>query len=74
MRALRFILQLMILEVAKALLVAGADPNAKARSQVKLRFILQEIMGWQKLLLAAGADPNAKIETGYTPLHDARNF
>jgi ankyrin repeat protein len=62
------------LEVAKALLAGGADPEARGESWARTPLHWAAFKGniWAaELLLVAGADVNEKDAHHYTPLHIA---
>jgi len=65
-------------EVAAALLVAGADPNAQARNPMLVRPLHSAAAVGQRavveLLLQHGADPNTRQEGGWTPLAEAAHL
>jgi hypothetical protein len=62
-------------ETVRALLEAGADPDADAENPLRVRPLHSAVASrdaqsvW--LLLDAGADPNVRQQGGYTPLHGA---
>ena len=60
-------------ELARILIEAGADPNAKDNDgETPLHQAVEfENAEAAKLLIEAGADPNAKNNNGETPLHKA---
>lgn len=60
-------------EIAKALIAAGADvdqPDASKRTPLHL-CVDRNLAGVAKALLAAGAKPNEWDKAGWTPLHNA---
>jgi ankyrin repeat protein len=61
--------------MGRALLTAGADPDARARNAMLVRPLHSAAAGRAtdiaELLLAAGADPNARQQSRYTAMHTA---
>jgi uncharacterized protein len=62
-------------DATAVLLEAGADPNAEAENDLRVRPLNSAAAardaGSARLLLEAGADPNARESGGYTALHAA---
>jgi uncharacterized protein len=62
-------------ETARALLEAGADPNARSNNDLWVLPLHSAVSGAHpeivELLLVAGVDPNARQRHGWTPLHAA---
>ncbi len=61
--------------VARSLLAAGADPNARSRNEMEVMPLHSAAAGGHDdvvaELLAASADPTARQRHGWTPLHAA---
>jgi hypothetical protein len=59
----------------RALLAAGADPDADADNPLRVRPLHSAVAARDaesvRALLAAGADPNVRQQGGFTPLHGA---
>lgn len=63
----------MQVDVARVLLLAGADPHARDR-RLRCPLHLAAVTGSEQLvlaLLASGADPNKASDSETTPLHNA---
>jgi ankyrin repeat protein len=62
-------------DVARALLRAGADPDARSRNEMSVAPLNSAAAGGHddvvEALLAAGADPNVRQRHGWVPLHAA---
>ena len=62
-------------DTVKALLAAGADPDADAENPLHVRPLHSAVASRDidsvRALLEAGADPNVRQQGGYTPLHGA---
>ena len=62
-------------DAVKALLAAGADPDADAENPLRVRPLHSAVAARDReavrALLQAGADPNVRQQGGYTPLHGA---
>jgi ankyrin repeat protein len=62
-------------EIVRALLAAGADPDADADNPLRVRPLHSAVASRDResvtALLEAGADPNVRQQGGFTPLHGA---
>jgi ankyrin repeat protein len=62
-------------ETVRALLAAGADPDADAENPLRVRPLHSAVASRDResaaALLEAGADPNVRQQGGFTPLHGA---